>query len=154
MKKVDNAKIQKIASVFRDFLCFCVTKIKKWKNTSRCCCAAVTHKNWGVWRGVEIAFHGCRRVFKRGDSGWNCPCCFLLLYKFRGWPPRGGPHSFKSDIFHANHRFFKRTYRFISNQAFLTKLINFSWTTTIFHSILNKYAIICTPRTRKTWILY
>ena len=29
MKKVDNAKIQKIASVFRDFLCFCVTKIKK-----------------------------------------------------------------------------------------------------------------------------
>ncbi len=29
MKKVHNAKIQKIASVFRDFLCFCVTKIKK-----------------------------------------------------------------------------------------------------------------------------
>ena len=29
MKKVDNAKIQKIASVFRDFLCFCITKIKK-----------------------------------------------------------------------------------------------------------------------------
>ena len=31
MKKVDNAKIQKIASVFRDFLCFCVTKIKSEK---------------------------------------------------------------------------------------------------------------------------
>ena len=29
MKKLDTAKIQKIASVFRDFLCFCVTKIKK-----------------------------------------------------------------------------------------------------------------------------
>ena len=47
----------------------CVTKLKKWKNTSPWYFAVPSHKNRGVWRRVEIAFNGCRRVFKRGDSG-------------------------------------------------------------------------------------
>ena len=79
MKKVVNAKILKKACIFRDFLCFCVKKYKKWKNTSPRYFAAGTHKNWGVWRGVKIAFKGRRRVCKRGKSRWNCPCGFLLL---------------------------------------------------------------------------
>ena len=79
-KKLDNAKIRGNAFIFRDFLHFCVKKLKKWNNTSQGYFAAGSHKNWGVWRGVEVAFHGCRRVFKRGDNGWNCPFCFLLLY--------------------------------------------------------------------------
>ena len=83
MKKLVNAKIRGNAFIFCDFLYFSVKKLKKWKNTSPGYFAVRTHKNWGVWRGVEIAFHGCRRVFKRGDRGWNCPCCFLLLYNFQ-----------------------------------------------------------------------
>ena len=44
---------------------------------------------------------------------------YLFIYKFRGWPPRGGPHSFKSDVFHANHRFFqKNTSLFIESSIF------------------------------------
>ena len=69
MKKLVNAKIRGNACIFRDFLCFLLKSSKSKKNTSPGYFAAGSHKNWGVWRGVEIAFHGCRRVFKRGDSG-------------------------------------------------------------------------------------
>ena len=54
--------------------------------------------SWGSEGGAEVVEKWC--IWRCFLVGFCMDFCSTLgSDKFRGWPPRGGPHSFKSDIF-------------------------------------------------------